>query len=644
MIIRGNKYNRFSLKIMKIEDNIPYRKLTEQEKAVLSRNGNYCDDWERVSVKDGFDPSYVRGSRFSGTVRIGRFEATHLMPGDYAMHSGIYNAVLNDVTLGDDVLVCNVSGYISNYDICDMARIFDCGTVYTRKGSVFGCGTNVSVLDETGGKTVRIYPGMSSSYAWLAVFERGEAFQKSIDGMVSSMAEKMRSDRGRIGRRSVLSSAMTVDSVDIDDDVFINGAAKLRNGTIESGCVIGYGVIMENFILSRLSRVKGGSKVMDTFVGEAAIIDSHYCAKDSLVFSNCHFENGEICAAFAGPHTVAHHKSILLIGGMYSFFNAGSGANHSNHLYQLGPRHYGILERGCKMGSDSYLMLPAHVGEYSLVIGRHHRHRDSSRFPFSYLLDKNGYTYCMPGAVLSGVGLFRDVSKWPKRDRRPKREGYDKVIYDLYLPALCDSMMNAKAVLERALEDMPQIDGIRIDVLDKGDFVIDGLHMTYEAVINGIKYYSIAIAIALGDAFLYSMGHDASSRKCISGESWNYDRWLDMSGLPAPEDAVRDIIGKVVSGELGDLESVDKALARLYENYPAYKNAWFKRRMFYLNLSPEEIIRDRDKAVDEMNRMIAASATRDYALSHMLDGEDVSSGNREEYEGYLLFHSQDVCS
>ena len=66
--------------------------------------------------------------------------------------------------------------------------------------------------------------------------------------------------------------------------------------------------------------------------------------------------------------------------------------------------------------------------------------------------------------------------------------------------------------------------------------------------------------------------------------------------------------------------------------------------MFYLNLSPEEIIRDRDKAVDEMNRMIAASATRDYALSHMLDGEDVSSGNREEYEGYLLFHSQDVCS
>lgn len=117
-----------------------------------------------------------------------------------------------------------------------------------------------------------------------------------------------------------------------------------------------------------------------------------------------------------------------------------------------------------------------------------------------------------------------------------------------------------------------------------------------------------------------------------------------MSGLPAPEDAVRDIIGKVVAGELGDLENVDKALARLYENYPAYKNAWFKRRMFYLNLSPEEIIRDRDKAVDEMNRMIAASATRDYALSHMLDGEDVSSGNREEYEGYLLFHSQDVCS
>lgn len=619
-----------------------YRKLSEQERASLQQGGNSCTDWDGLYVKEGFDPAYVRNCRFSGTVCLGNFKSQHELPGGFTVHSGIYNAALNDVTVGDDVLIYNVSGYISRYDIGDRVIIFDCGNIYTREGSVFGCGTEVSVLDEMGGKTVRIFPGMSSSYAWLAVFERNAAFQNAIDSMVSSVTASLKSDRGRIGEGTLLASAMTVDSVDIADNVTVDGAAKLRNGMIESGCTIGYGVIMEHFILSRLSKVKGGSKVMSSFVGETAIIDSHYCAKDSLIFSNCHFENGEICAAFAGPHTVAHHKSILLIGGMYSFFNAGSGANHSNHLYQLGPRHYGILERGCKMASDSYLMLPAHIGEYSLIIGRHHRHRDSSRFPFSYLLERRGCTYCMPGAVLSGVGLFRDVSKWPKRDRRPGRKGYDKVVYDLYLPSLCDAMINAKAVLERALADMPQVDGIRIDVMDKGDFVIDGLYMTYDAVVNGIKYYSTAIAIALGDAFLYSRNHDAVSRESISGESRDYDKWLDLSGLPVPEDAVRNIVEEVVSGKLSDVSAIDRELTRLYENYPAYKNAWFKRRMFYMNLSPEEIIENRNRAVDEMNRMIESSATRDYILSHMLDKEDVSKGNAEEYEGYLLSYSDDV--
>ena len=61
--------------------------------------------------------------------------------------------------------------------------------------------------------------------------------------------------------------------------------------------------------------------------------------------------NGEACAAFCGPFTVSHHKSSLLIGAMYSFYNAGSATNFSNHAYKMGPMHYGYLERGCKTAS-----------------------------------------------------------------------------------------------------------------------------------------------------------------------------------------------------------------------------------------------------------------------------------------------------
>ena len=44
-----------------------------------------------------------------------------------------------------------------------------------------------------------------------------------------------------------------------------------------------------------------------------------------------------------GPYTVSHHKSSLLIAGMFSFFNAGSGSNQSNHLFKSGAVHQACL-------------------------------------------------------------------------------------------------------------------------------------------------------------------------------------------------------------------------------------------------------------------------------------------------------------
>lgn len=79
-------------------------------------------------------------------------------------------------------------------------------------------------------------------------------------------------------------------------------------------------------------------------------------------------ENGEACAIFAGPYTVTHHKSTLLIAGMFSFMNAGSGSNQSNHMYKLGPIHQGTLERGAKT-TDSYILLACKGGSVFLGNG-----------------------------------------------------------------------------------------------------------------------------------------------------------------------------------------------------------------------------------------------------------------------------------
>jgi len=121
-------------------------------------------------------------------------------------------------------------------------------------------------------------------------------------------------------------------------------------------------------------------------VGESCRLDKGFTAAESLFFANCHCENGEAASIFAGPYTVSHHKSSLLIAGMFSFFNAGSGSNQSNHLFKSGAVHQAVHLRGCKFASGAYIMSPAIEGAFTMVKGNHADHHDTAIFPYSYLM------------------------------------------------------------------------------------------------------------------------------------------------------------------------------------------------------------------------------------------------------------------
>ena len=103
-------------------------------------------------------------------------------------------------------------------------------------------------------------------------------------------------------------------------------------------------------------------------------------------------------------------------------------------MYKLGPIHQGIVERGSKTTSDSYVLWPAKIGAFSLVMGRHVRHPDTSKLPFSYLIEKGSESYLVPGVNLKSVGTIRDALKWPKRDNRKDPEHLDMVNFNLLSP------------------------------------------------------------------------------------------------------------------------------------------------------------------------------------------------------------------
>ena len=106
---------------------------------------------------------------------------------------------------------------------------------------------------------------------------------------------------------------------------------------------------------------------------------------------------------------------------MFSFMNAGSGSNQSNHMYRLGPNHQGVLERGSKTTSDSYILWPAKIGAFTLVKGRHSSNPDTSKLPFSYLIEKENIPLIMPAANIKSFGTTKDSEKSWKGE---KTKGY----------------------------------------------------------------------------------------------------------------------------------------------------------------------------------------------------------------------------
>ena len=354
--------------------NEAYRQLTDDEINTLRQHANSADDWSQVWVKDGFVPRYILNTHFSGWVRLGLFEKTFDLPGGISKHSGLYYTYLHNVEVGDNCCIEHVNNYIANYTIGEESFISNVDTILVDGETTFGNGVEVSVLNETGGREVLSYDYLSAHEAYfMAIYRHRPQLITELRRLISAYIDGLRSDHGTIGDHAHITDVGNITNVKIGPYARIIGTRRLYNGSInsvqEAPISVGYSVICTDFIISSGSRVESGTALSRCFIGQACTLAHGYSASDSLFFSNCHEENGEACAIFAGPFTVTHHKSTLLIASQFSFMNAGSGSNQSNHMYKLGPIHQGIMERGAKTSSDSYILWPARIGAFSLVMG-----------------------------------------------------------------------------------------------------------------------------------------------------------------------------------------------------------------------------------------------------------------------------------
>ena len=602
------------------------RTLTKTEIALLEAQACSAEDWSRVLITDEQSLRYIRHTRFSGDVRIGAFHKSFDMPGGIHKHTGIFHATLHDVTIGDDCCIENIKNYIANYDIDNDCFIENVDIILCDGPTSFGNGVEVAVLNETGGREVTIHDRLTAHEAYLEAFYRHRPkLIAHLKQFAADRAAECRSTRGTIAEHVTIVDTGYIKNMYVGAYAKVEGAGRLKNGTLNSRAEapihVGYGVIADDFIIQDGSSVEDCTTLSRVYVGQACVLGHGYSASDSLFFCNCQEENGEACAIFAGPFTVTHHKSTLLIAGLFSFMNAGSGSNQSNHMYKLGPIHQGAMERGAKTSSDSYILWPARIGAFSLVMGRHTSHADTSDMPFSYLIEKNGETYLAPAVNLRSVGTVRDAQTWPKRDRRHAEGRLDQVNYNLLSPYTIDKMVRGLHVLE----DLERLSGPTSDV-----YAYQSAKISNSSLHRGQRLYRIAIQKFLGNSLISHLERtDCSTAESVLAalkpkRTEGRGTWVDLAGLIAPKELVNTLLDDVEAGRVENVEAFDQALRRMHENYYRYEWTWaYETMLDYYGLEPEaitiddliRIVSEWKESVVSLDRMLYADAQKEFSLS-----------------------------
>ena len=580
-----------------------YRSLTFEEIETLESNSCWAEDWNRVKVaEDGFQAKFFHRVMFYGDIQLGCVQKEVEITKGFVKHSGINDATLRNVTVGNNCLIEKVGNYINNYTIGDDCLISNISVMETTEGATYGEGNLISVLNEVGDGNVIFFHDLNSQFAAFMVKHFNDKdLKNAIRRLVKEEIARTNPERGTIGNNVKIVNTKEITNTVIQTDCEISGASRLSDCTILSSeyasVYIGTGVICENSIISDGSSIVNSVKMQDCFVGEACQISNGFTASQSVFFANSFMSNGEACAAFCGPFCASHHKSSLLIGGMFSFYNAGSGTNFSNHAYKMGPMHWGILERGTKTASGSYLLMPATIGTFSVCFGKLMHHPNTTSLPFSYLIAEADKMFLVPGRNITTVGLYRDIRKWPKRDMRPQQTQKSIVNFDWLSPYSVGEILQGKKILE----NLRQASGDNVSSYNYHEYVINATSLR-----KGIKYYDIALRIYMGAVLkrAHKWGFFGKPQTEVG-----LGRWDDLSGLLLPVSEERRLIEDIKSGSLETIEEVVNRFREINENYRIYQWAWTYRMIleyYGINeISPEDDARIKQDYIEARRAWIA---------------------------------------
>jgi hypothetical protein len=547
-------------------------RLDPTQRAVLIQQGCSAQDWEFVTFSPQCDLSRFRNVSFRGHVDVGDNTGVVVADG-MELPCGIYNASIADAAIGSHVRISNIGSMISRYVVEDHVLIEHAASLIAAEDPPCGNGVELDVVNEGGGRGTLLFNELSAQTAYLQAMVRHDSnFTRNLTSLIRKKIPAP-PFRARIGAHAHIVHCGEIRNVAVGPYAFLHGVQYLENGSIlscrEHPSEVGEAVQARSFIIAEGATVDSAAILDKVFVGQAVKIGKQFSAENSMFFANCEGYHGEAVSLFAGPSTVTHHKSSLLIAGFFSFYNAGSGTNQSNHMYKLGPVHQGIFERGCKTGSFSYVLLESRIGAFSVLLGKHYTNINTPNLPFSYIHEEEGVSKLIPGLTLFSVGTVRDGEKWPKRDNRRAPVKRDLICFAIFSPYSVEKMRRGRDELLALHESTPR---------DKPFVTYGGLQINRLLLRKGAKYYSMAIGRYLNGAVSARLASaleehgdwtSAAASLASDGRLQRPAEWTDLCGLLTPSERLAALESKIAADGFGSIDDVDRELDSMFAAYRA---------------------------------------------------------------------------
>lgn len=620
--------DEFYLRNIQNKNKDSYRQLTTKEVKSLIANNNTSDNWKNVMVTDPFDPALVSNCKFYGLVRIGKLEAVSLEFHDIHMPVGLYNSSIISCDVGDHVVINNVN-YLSHYIISNEVIIVNVNEIEVSDHSKFGNGIIkkgepesvriwLELCNENAGRSILPFNGMLPGDAHLWTRHRDDdALMDKFKKFTEKIFDKKRGYYGVIGDRSVIKNTRIIKDTWIGTDVYIKGANKLKNLTINSspeaptqigegcelvngiigeGCRIFYGVKAVRFILASHSQLKYGARLINSYLGDNSTIS---CCEvlNSLIFPlhEQHHNNSFLCAA-------------LIMGQSNMAAGATIGSNHNSR----GADGELIAGRGFWPGLCVSLKHNSKFASFTLIAKGDFPAELNIPIPFSLVSNdvSKDKLVIMPAYwfMYNMYALARNAGKYSNRDKRTDKK--QLLEFDFLAPDSVNEIFDALTILKKAVgkthkSSATDEQAIRLGEkileqnrsLSQTDIIISGFENStrkvqivkvaeaYHLFKELIIYYGISQLMN----FIKTEKQNSFEEIIASLKKAVRNKWINTGGQLIPEPEVKALIRNIHSNKINGWDDIHAFYADCSQEYPQKKlRHAFASMLEILNISHEK--------------------------------------------------------